>query len=378
MQNKTAVPPEKEKIARIARAVLQTPTPENSQPWKIAIRENVLEIFHCSERANMVTFPDDLSVLGLGMIAEALDLACSAEGLEAQTSYFLEGRCDENPWLKARLNPADRSPDPLAQALLMRHSDRRFYAGGSLDDPVFSEVRQEAAAIQGANLYFIGEYPPKYLQLLQNADATVMEWPELRHDLTKWVRFTDKQAEKTRDGMSWRTFIRGPEDWVYYLRSRVWWLASSLDWFPSWLQKLETRFFDDSAELSPLSYDDGAGIGCITASSAAAEDLVASGRLALRIWLLLNLRGYGFQAMTNLTAIVYPQRLGTFNLPDHLAHLVANAYETLQGLFGFSDRELPIFCFRTGLAARKYPANARTLRRSEHIISAGDIDKNHS
>ncbi|OQY54817.1 MAG: hypothetical protein DRR08_16695 [Candidatus Parabeggiatoa sp. nov. 2] len=360
--------PNSEKIDRIVQAILQTPTPENSQPWKIVVRENVLEVFHSYERAKLATFPDDLSVLGIGMIAETIELAGSTEGLEARFTFLLEERSDEHPWLRAELNTVDNlSPAPLAQALFLRHSDRRYYAGGSVDDPVFQEVRQEAAAIQGANLYFTEKYPDEYLQLLKNADQIALKWPEFCEDMTRWVRFTDKEIEKTRDGMSWRSFLRKNPNWLYYLRSRLWWLATRLGWFPPSLQKLESYIFDDSSEPSPSSYDDGAGIGCITTLSASVEDLVASGRLVLRLWLLLNLRGYGFQPITNLPAIIYPQRLGTFNLPNSLNDLVANGYETLQQVFGFSEPELPIFCFRTGRAMGEYPAIARTLRRTDHV-----------
>ena len=369
MPNKSPVSshPDREKIDRIVQAVLQVPSPENSQPWKIKVGENVLELFHSSERAKIATFPDDLSVLGIGMIAETLKLACSREGLEARLTFLLEERSDEHPWLRAELHTVDNiSPDPLAQALLLRHCDRRYYAGGSLDDPVFQEVRQEAKAIQGANLYFTDQYPNEYLQLLKNADQIAMEWQEYSDDMAKWLRFTDKEIESTRDGMSWRTLLRGNPNWRYYLRSRLWWLATRFDWFPQSLQKIDS-YFDDSWELSPSSYDDGAGIGCITTRSASVEDLVASGRLVIRLWLLLNLRGYGFQPLTNLPAIIYPQRLGTFKLPNHLNYLVANGYETLQQLFGFSEPELPIFCFRTGRAKGEYPAIARTLRRTDHV-----------
>lgn len=355
------------KIDRIVQAILQMPTPENSQPWKIVVSENVLEFFHSSERAKLATFPDDLSVLGIGMIAETLKLACSREGLDARLTFLLEERSDDHPWLRAELYTIDNiSPDPLVQALSLRHCDRRYYAGGSLDDSVFQEIAEEAAAIQGANLYFTNKYPDEYLQLLKNADQIIIDWQEYSDDMAKWLRFTDKEIESTRDGMSWRTLLRGNPNWLYYLRSRLWWLATRFSWFPESLQKIDS-YFDDSWGFSPSSYEDGAGIGCVTTRSASVEDLVASGRLVIRVWLLLNLRGYGFQPLTNVPAIIYPQRLGTFKLPNQLNHLVANGYETLQQVFGFSEPELPIFCFRTGRAMGDYPAVARTLRRTDLV-----------
>lgn len=356
------------KIEQVIQAILQVPTPENSQPWKIVVNGNKLEIFHSSARAKLATFPDDLSVLGIGMIAETIKLVCQAAGLEAQLTFLLEERTDTHPWLQVELAPAvSITPDPLAQAIFIRHSDRRLYAGGSLNDPLFQEVHREANAIQGTGLYFTNQYPDDYLQLIKNADQVTMEWDEFRHDMMRWVRFSDKTTKKTRDGMSWRSFLRGNPNPIYYLRSRLWWFASTLDWFPPSLQTLEAKFFDDSSELSPSSYDDGAGIGCITTQSDSSDDLIAAGVLTLRIWLLLNQRGYGFQPMTNVPAILYPQRLGTFSLPEHVAHLVTNGDDILRRVFGFSNQEIPIFCFRTGLAQGEYPASARTLRRTEHV-----------
>ncbi len=350
-------------ISRIVEAVLRIPTPENSQPWKIEVDQNHLQIFHRSERAKLATFPDDLSILGIGMLSESLELAASIEGLKPEIHYDLDDRTDQKPWLIVEFKTAENSlPNPLAEVLLSRHTDRRRYAGGSLDDLVFTELKQMADTMTGVNLYCINQYLPEYLQLLQDADRSVMEWDEMRHDMSRWMRFTDREIRETSDGMPWRSLLRGPETRLHYLQSRFWWLATRLDWFPNWLMQLQRLFFDDSGELTPLDFDDGACLGCVTTSSGSREDLIAAGRLVLKIWLLLNYRGYGLQPLTNLVSITYPRQLGTFELPDSVRDLVVGDYEILQRSYGFVNGELPVFCFRTGLAASKYPANARTLR----------------
>ncbi len=357
-----------EKIARITQAILQAPNPENSQPWSIVISGQRLEIFHSSVRAKLATFPDDLSIVGLGMVAESLELACSAEGLKAEVNLALENRGDDKAWLTAELSEDARvSKDLLAESLLSRHTDRRRYAGGCLQDEVFQKVKQQAEAQSQNNLYFIDQYPESYLKALKNADISVLEWPELFHDLSQWLRFTDKSILSTRDGMPWQSLLRGKNNWVYYLRSRLWWLSMQFPWLPTWLQSLEAQLFDDSSELTPVSYDDIAAIGCITTVSSSEEDLLNAGRLALRVWLSFNAQGYGFQPMTNLSSIVYPQHLNNFKLPDHLNPLVENSFEILQQTFQFPKSETPIFCFRTGIASAPYPKNARTLRRNDHV-----------
>lgn len=354
-----------EKIVGMIPQILQVPSASNCQPWHIVRKENILEIYHISERAKFATFPDDLSVFGLGMLVESLCLACSTENLAPQLSFFLEDRSDEHPWLRAELREVNCSPDPLAEALLYRHTDRRHYDGGSLDDPVFEEVRREVAAFQGANLYFTDEYPDEYVKLLHYGDQVYTDWQELRGKFNKWMRFTEAEIKRTRDGQPWRSSLGGPEKWYHYFLSRIWWLQHHLDWFPTWLEWVDRLIQGGNGGLTPI-YDDGAGIGCITVSTPAAKDVVAAGQLSQRIWLLLNLRGYSFQPMTNLTSVVYPLSLGTLELPPELASLLTDSHTILRKVFNFSEQELPIFCFRTGLPIGEYPANARSLRRSSY------------
>jgi len=302
--------------------------------------------------------------MGVGMLTEALELAAGIEGLRPEIRYDLDERTEEKPWLSVEFTSATAVPDPLAETLLLRHTDRRRYAGGSLDEPMFGQLAQMALATPGINLYCIDRYPTEYLQLLQDADRSVMEWDEMRHDMTRWMRFTEQQIHDTQDGMPWRGLLRGPENWRHYIQSRFWWLSTWLDWFPAWLMQLQGKFFDDSGELTPMSFNDGAGLGCVTVDSESKEDLVASGRVIMKIWLALNKNGYGFQPMTNLPSITYPRQLGAFDLPPSIRHLVTDDYAILQRTYGFANGELPVFCFRTGLAASEYPTNARTLRRA--------------
>lgn len=358
---------DRSKLKRIATAAMRIPTPENSQPWEINVQGNVFEIFHSAARAKLAEFPDDLSVFGIGLLAEALELAAGIEGVEVEFDYLLEHRSDAAPWLRAEFSLSSRSSDPLAHALSLRHTDRRIFEGGSLGDPVFDRIRHEASLCASAKLYFTDSYPEAYLQAIREADQIIMEWDEYRHDLTKWVRFTDKEIERKRDGMPWRSLLRKKENLVAYMRSRVWWLATLMDWYPVFMQKMETLLFDDSAELSPLTFTDGAGIGCITVMSNQPIDLIAAGRLTLRTWLLLNQQEYGFHPITNLPGTVYPLRFGTLRLPPQLSHLLINGYGIMQQVYGFSNQETPIFSFRVGKANGSYPSKARTLRRNDNI-----------
>jgi len=354
-------------ITRMLPAILRIPNPENSQPWEIAVHGARLEVFHASERDRLGSSPDDLCVFGAGMLAEAIVLAAGAEGLDARLTFQLHGRNDAQPWLCAQLAETGRRADPLAAGLTMRHSDRRRYAGGALNDPVFAEAKRESLLMNGAKLYCTDQYPQDFLEQMQLADRLIFQCQDIRRDFTRWARYTDMAISKTRDGMSWRAFLRQPERGFHYLQSRLWWLASSLDWFPVWLFELEEWLFDDSGRPSPADYHDGAAVCCITTVTDSEDDLVSAGRLALRLWLLFNLRGYSFQALTNLSCITYPHRLGRWDEPVSRIPELADSHGVMQRMFGFADSELPIFCFRAGLPIAPYPQNARSLRRDDRV-----------
>lgn len=354
-------------IERIVTAVQRIPTPENGQPWTFRIYDSGLEIVHDSKRDRIGSFPDDIGVLNFGMVVEAIAIEASAFSLTSEFTYFLEDRSDDRPWLRVKFSADDVAPDPLVGALELRYADRRCFAGGSLADPVFDALRSTAANAHGAKLYLTGPPPKSFIEQLRIADDISMEIEDVRRDLNYWLRFTDKSIAETQDGMSWRALLRGPEKWYSWWQSRLWWLEASLDWYPDWLLQLEERFFDDSGKLTPYDMTDVAAVGCITTTSANVADLVNAGRLALRVWLTLNQRGYGFQPLTNLTCAVYPQRLGTWYLPQEYRNRMKSAYDVLQKTFGFAGSETPIFCFRTGLPIAPFPAKARTLRRPDRI-----------
>jgi hypothetical protein len=353
-------------LTRLLGLVRYLPSPENSQPWEIVVRGLTMEVFHHGERDRIGEFPDDLAVVGIGMMAEAIDLAASTEGYASHAEYFLVNRNDSQPWLRATLQYDGRAAAPLSAGLGLRHSDRRRFAGGNLADPVFQEVREDAAGISCASLYLSNQYSWEFLQQSRWGDEWLFQIPEVRQDFMRWVRFTDKAMQNSRDGLPWRSFLRYPQRRYHWLQSRLWWLGIALDWFPAWMMRLEEFLFDDSGNPSPKHYDDGACVGCVTVASGQAQDLAAAGRLALRAWLLLNLRGYGFQIMTNLTSIVYTLHQGHLRYAAVIPEL-ARGCAVLQRMFGFTSAELPIICFRAGLPIAPYPDNARSLRR-EHLV----------
>lgn len=358
-------------IEELLTLLLRIPNPENCQPWSFVVDEQRVEVFHDAARMRFGDMPYNLSPVNLGMVAEGMEILASTLGLRPQLTFFLDHQSDTRPWLVAEFHPAQTIPDPLADAFALRHSDRRKYAGGSLADPVYGEVIKEARKFNGVRLYLTDQYSATFIDLFRRADFVFAKYEPIWRDMSRWMRYWDKEIAATQDGMSWRSALYEDERWYHYLQSRLWWLMGLYKRSPAWLEAIERRLFGSSGEFTPLDFHNGAGVGCITVPSAADSDLVTAGRLALRVWLLINLRGYSFQAFTNVTALVYPTRVGNYTLPSPYQELMADGFDQLQRAFGFPDHEIPIFCFRTGLPIGPRAANTHSLRRPDRIKRIG-------
>jgi hypothetical protein len=356
-----------DRIEHVITQVLRIPNPENCQPWSFVIGDDYVEVYHDSERMTFGDMPFDLSPINLGMVAEGIEILSTLEGLQPEMSFDLGHQLNTRPWLVVKFRENNHAPDPLAEAFALRYSDRRKFAGGLLTDEVYLESADEAASFDRAKLYLTDNYSEQLIDLFRRGDFVFAKYEPIWRDMSRWMRYWDRDIEQTQDGMSWRSVLYEDQRWYHYFQSRLWWLMGLFKSSPVWLESVERTLFGSSGEFTPLDFSNGAGLGCITVPSAAREDSVEAGRLALRIWLLINLRGYGFQAMTNVTALVYPTHVGNYELPSPYKELMADGYEILQRTFGFSDQEVPVFCFRTGRPIGKQAESAKSLRRLDRI-----------
>ena len=365
---------QKQQLNAIAAAAIRTPTPSNCQPWQLRITDTTIELYHQSIRGKFASLPDDLSIFGLGMMAASLELAAQQQGLMATFDRPpLEQRCDAKPWLIAHFSELTAPPTArdqlLADHLASRHTDRREYAGGSPNDPVFDEMRAEVAAHAGTSMQFITEYPQPYQKLQLEADLSILQWRELRHDFMKWARFTEKERQRTQDGDSWDDLLGETKNLTYYLRLFGWSLMQKNRLLPDLIQRKVISMLD-----KPLSelHQDGAAIACITTADGDLETLFTAGHLAMRTWVLLNARGYAYQPLCNLTMFVYPTYRSDYQLPPTIAPYFEHAYAVLRETFGFAEGAIPAFCFRTGLPVAPFDADHFSLRRDDRIIHAGE------
>jgi nitroreductase len=346
--------PSAAQIARLVAAANAAPSADNCQPWRFRWGGEELEIRLDPARArHVIDAHGHASLFTLGGALEALSIAATAERLEARARLTLD-RPAGAAWAAVRFAERPAPPHELAGALHLRCTDRRFFRGGSLSDGVFAAIRRDAAASPDLAVHLCERFPPELVAYVAAADAYVWRTEEVYRDIIRWIRFTRREVEETRDGIPWRSFgLDLPEIGALRIcRAR---LAERL---------LPRLHLDVPARIWVARHlASSAAIACFTVRRPSPEALVAAGRLVFASWVRLNRAGYGVQPLGIQSLQIYnaeTRGLPAGTLPE-LSALFRGGREVVARAFGLPDGELPVWMLRTGLSS-PLPPDARTLR----------------
>lgn len=357
------VSPTAEQVRRIVAAAGRSPSGENCQPWTFRWNGKTLSVLHNPVRAaHSLDRANNSSYLTLGCLLESIRIAASTEGLETleRLSLPAAGAASPDPsgepsvWAEATFAKNRAGPDPLAEWLPRRCTDRRLYGGGSAADPVFSAISEDAAQFGNCAIHFQGTYSRELLDYLQEAETYIWRHEAAHRDLMKWMRFSRKEEDATRDGLPWRSLA------VNALQSRVLQLCRSFR-----IQRVlnPTGFLGQIRRMVKRQVESSAALLCITVAGPGSENLVEAGRLGFRAWLRLNRCGYGVAPMSIASGSVYnaySDALPPDARPEFVL-LFRRGLAVLRRAFGFSEEEIPVWMFRSGLSP-SFPEGARARR----------------
>jgi len=176
----------------------------NTQPWRFEIGENLIRIVPDFTRRCPMVDPDDHHLyVSLGCAAENMVLAAASKGLGTVVEVRNSG---DAHWVEVMLHPGTPVASLLADAIPWRQCTRAPYDGrqASVDDLLLLE---RAATGKGVIPILITD---------KNRLATVAEFvaqgntvqlrdPRWRKELIAWIRFNEREARRTLDGLWSRT-----------------------------------------------------------------------------------------------------------------------------------------------------------------------------
>lgn len=300
----------------LVRYATLAPNGHNAQPWKFRLRGNRIDIVPDWKRRTPAVDPDDHHLwVSLGCAAENLIQAAAAAGFEAEVGVLPTA-------VEISLRPGSVRSSALFAAIPTRQSTRGFFKAESLSLTALTQLERAAndASVELLLLTDRGRIA-RLREYVVAGNSTQMADRAFVAELKSWIRFNERDASRTRDGL-----YTG---------------ASGNPALPAWLGSLAFDFFFSAASENAKyakQIETSFGIAVFAASTNDPSGWVAAGRSCERFLLqatALNIR----------TAFV--------NQPVEVASLRSSFARD----FGFSNRR-PDLIVRFGFGER-LPASLR-------------------
>lgn len=339
---------------RLIAAAGRAPSPDNNQPWALRVQPDALEVCHCRQRGVPSDVDDLFAGLALGAAIENIVLEASRELLTTDVQYVehpFARSSDPEPVATLHFAPGG-TPDPLAEAIAARTTNRRPYAATPL------ESRQSAALAEAiedpdCELLWLTDRPRlRHLaSLVYEADRIRFEYQPFHDELHRVLRFGREEAQRAGDGLEFRS-LEIPS------------LAKPLfRWLRPWPRMrllnrigLSRMFARNSITLVKQS----AAVGLLTTRRDDAVGFLQAGRAFERTWLAATALDLSVQPLAALP--LFLRRLSSLGpgafLPGHARKLTA-ARDQFAQLFPELQARTPVMLFRVGQCG---PPSARSYR----------------
>ncbi len=170
----------------------------NAQPWKLAIKENAIEIHPDYTRRLLVVDPKDRELwISLGCALENLLIAAHAIGYSTEVTYP-----DPDDFIHVSLKPDIPRSGALYEAIPHRQNNRSDYDGQPVSTATLDQVldlpQEPGVVLQLVTNQSDMEKVLEYVNLgnsLQYADKAFVD------ELIGWLRFNKREVLKSHDGL---------------------------------------------------------------------------------------------------------------------------------------------------------------------------------
>ncbi len=190
-------------LRELVRLATLAPSGHNSQPWKFRLAPGLIEIHPDLTRHLPAVDPDNRELwISLGSALENLLVAAEHLGYHPEATYHLDGTAADHVAVALeKTGAAPTSHAGLFAAIRTRQCTRREFDGKLVPTP---ELAQLTAAGTGAGvvpLLFVGPAMEPLLEYVKAGNAQQMGDDKFKTELLHWVRFNDREALASRDGL---------------------------------------------------------------------------------------------------------------------------------------------------------------------------------
>ena len=272
---------------RIGRYAQRCPSPHNTQPFRLRIRDVAsADLVFLPRRGLPIADPlGRFTWLTAGIFAEICAIATHGLGRELRVDWdhspMYAGGDTETPQILARLHLAPAT-GPIAdldpKLILDRQASRLPYDGTPVPASVIAELQGEAVRLgHRFETRSDGEAIKWVVELNKQALFHDLDDDALRGELVRWLRFDGREEDLMRDGLSARCMIlNGRLLRSFFFQHGFWTLPGVRDVVGAVY----------GATMKGIGT-----IGWLRGRYVDSADWVAAGRVMIRLWLMLTRAG---------------------------------------------------------------------------------------
>jgi hypothetical protein len=329
-------------VESIIQMALKAPTGDNSQHWRFTWNDNTLAIFydeilgrHALNNNNHATW------LALGCILETIKI--SASGLRLKVSEELNFENSKTrPAAVVTLHRSEVHTDPLISEISTRRTDRIPFLKEPIAEEMLGLLNFEASKFKSCQFSLSQSTPIDILDYLIFCDEFMWKNTKIAKDFFSWVRLNEKEISLRPDGMQWFNLGLKKSELAPIRFFRKFPHLIKLFWNFGFSRQINRM-------TESLSMSQGA-LYCIAIEDTNPKAVSDVGRLAIRCWLQLNSEGYGVQPLSIPSMTAFDIMTGY--PPPHTGPLDIETfkrnYPKLKKFFNFSEKQFPVWMFRTG------------------------------
>lgn len=362
--------PSSDEIKMIVEIAQRATSADNAQPWKFEYKKPELHVHHDESRARHdLNHNQHVSLISLGTTIELIRVAAESLGYRSEIQLSQNFKASQS-WAVVRFTSfasvvdgrsEGKSKLPL-QAYLQRQSNRYPHKGGQLPEDLISQSQQLIADQQNVSMSVLSTIDSELLELLAEAEGTLWNRTKSLKDITSWMRFSQKQYERSRDGLHFREL---GADWFQFFPLLL------IKKFPSLARWLWNFGFGMNVKMHLKKCIRSSGnLILFSVKNTSAESLVQVGVSALRVWSFLQSQGWGLQAHSASSLGAYDFKTGV--LPDDLTSkqrlLFENSLKMLSDKFNVKDNHIPVWLFRSGKRG-KAPVFLSLRQTADQVLS---------
>lgn len=190
-------------LKRLVHYATLAPSSHNTQCWKFRLTDQAILILPDLSRRCPVVDPDNHHLyVSLGCAAENLSQTAKAHGLSGEVTFDPTG----DGAVRVSLEPSEALITPLFEAIPHRQCTRSQYDGKPLNTDELN-LLEKAGMGNGVRVVMLTQVAvmETVLDYVIQGNTAQFNNPNFLRELKAWIRFNDREATRTGDGLSGRT-----------------------------------------------------------------------------------------------------------------------------------------------------------------------------